>query len=247
MERAKPKPAGIPAPLVLEQPGAPKGQGKSSLPKPPGLPPTPKAEAAPNTASVGPGPPAKAEVPSTKTPGLVPKPPGPVAKAAAPPVAKAKAEGKSMPIPTRMGKYFGGSGARSGNKLREGGKYHRSHGRSREVRNIRRVVGNLQNFAGSMVAWTNNMEENQGTLQNWTAQAVGAMETMQNNMAQTSNHGQFLSHTIGHMMDKQEAADKRMQTMVEKAGCFQNLQSSNKKRLSRGQLPRIMMIATLCQ
>lgn len=88
-----------------------------------------------------------------------------------------------------FGKFYGASGARSGVQVTPGQSWHRSHGPARERRNMRRSIGQLQNFALQAQSEQNVQKANLEALSQWSADASRTVNKMGENIekTQTSN------------------------------------------------------------
>ena len=125
-----------------------------------------------------------------------------------------KAGGKPH-VPGRAGLFLGGG--HSVNQLKPGGKWHRSHGPSRERRILRHAIRGLQQFAADTAVWAVHQQKQQQEMAGFTSGATSAMGKMSGVMQAQSNQLAFLSHTIGSSRAEKDQEMAEMRQAMEES------------------------------
>ena len=143
-----------------------------------------------------------------------------------------KASGKAHHVPSGAGLIL--RGGHSVNVLKPGGKWHRSHGPSRERRILRHAIRGLQQFAADTVQWAGNQCNQSAEMAGFSAGTALAMGQMTGQMQTQANQIEFLAHSVGATRTEieKEKAEMRKSMAKEKAEMQQAMEASIRQRVA---------------
>ena len=120
------------------------------------------------------------------------------------------------------------------NVLKPGGKWHRSHGPSRERRILRHAIRGLQQFAADTVQWAGNQCNQSAEMAGFSAGTALAMGQMTGQMQTQANQIEFLAHSVGATRTEieKEKAEMRKSMAKEKAEMQQAMEASIRQRVA---------------